>query len=181
MHIYVTFYFWLLIFSITRTRDVTCLTSPFSCCADTDNCTYISHFTFGFLCFQVTRTWHFHAWRHYSPVTTLDNYWWSYIYVAFHIVNFFRLYASCHMPDDKILLFKKPQMYLPAYNLAPKSHIMNMVGKTRSQELEHNTLLLYIAATDYHFYVKLQLSQLFLKWQDTVTSHVWHLPTFNFN
>ena len=85
------------------------------------------------------------------------------------------------MPDDKILLFKKPQMYLPAYNLAPKSHIMNMVGKTRSQELEHNTLLLYIAAGDYHFYVKLQLSQLFLKWQDTVTSHVWHLPTFNFN
>ena len=66
------------------------------------------------------------------------------------------------MPDDKILLFKKPQMYLPAYNLAPKSHIMNMVGKTRSQELEHNTLLRYIAATDYHFYVKLQLSQLFL-------------------
>ena len=63
-------------------------------------------------------------------------------------VNFFRLYASCHMPDDKILLFKKPKMYLPAYNLAPKTHIMNMVGKTRSQELEHNTLLLYIAATD---------------------------------
>ena len=85
------------------------------------------------------------------------------------------------MPDDKILLFKKTQMYLPAYNLAPKSHIMNMVGKTRSQELEHNTLLLYIAATDNHFFVKLQLSQLFLKWQDTVTSHVWHLPTFNFN
>ena len=48
-------------------------------------------------------------------------------------------YKKCKKP--LVFLYKKPQMYLPAYNLAHKSHIMNMVGKTRSEELEKNTLL----------------------------------------
>ena len=41
---------------VTRTRHVTCLTSPFF--SYTNNCTYMSRFTFGFVYFQVTKTRH---------------------------------------------------------------------------------------------------------------------------